>query len=116
MAKDDYYVLAAKVLVYLYKRLKKKTSEDLSYLSPYTKQFPVDAEYFDYVIENLARQGMIEGVVVTPVWGAHPLVEISQTIRITPAGIDYLQENSKIRKILELLPEAAGLVAEFLPI
>ena len=113
MAKDDYYVMAAKVLVFLYRRLKKQEDRDLTYFSPMTKDFPVDAEYFNYLFENLCKQGYIEGVKVQGVWGAAPIVEITQQIRITPAGIDYLQENGKMRKILAMLPEAAGLAAQF---
>lgn len=116
MSKNDYYVMAAKVLVFLYKRLKKETEEGLDYLTPYTKHFPVDKEYFDYLLENLYSHGYITGVRVTKIWGGDPIVTITDRIRITPEGIDYLQENSKIRKILELLPEAAGLVASFLPL
>lgn len=116
MSKNDYYVMAAKALVFLYKRLKKETEKGLEYLSPCTKQFPVDKDYFDYLLENLTKDGYISGVRLTKIWGGGVIVTVTEQINITPKGIDYLQENSKMRRILELLPEAAGIAAEFLPI
>lgn len=116
MAKNDYYVLAAKVLVYLYKRLKGETDTAPSeYLAACTKQFPVDQEYMDYVLEQLKAAGYIDGVIVKGVCGAPPIVILTDRVRILPAGIDFLQDNRKVRKILELLPEAAAIAAEFLP-
>lgn len=43
MAKDDYYTLVAKILVYLYKKYKQKEIEK-DYISPLTKDFPVKDE------------------------------------------------------------------------
>lgn len=39
MAKDDYFVLAYKILAYLYECIKGKKKLDFSYLQPMTKDF-----------------------------------------------------------------------------
>ena len=40
MAKDDYHVIVAKILIYLYKKYKRKYIE-LNYIAPLTKDFRV---------------------------------------------------------------------------
>ena len=47
MAKDDYHVIMCKILIYLYKRLKRKSKVlPEEYLIPLTKYFPIHEEYF----------------------------------------------------------------------
>lgn len=114
MAKDDYYVIVGRILVYLYQRLKKKTDKGIEYLQPNTKDFPIDEEYFNYVIEHMVKQGLIEGVKVTRAWGGDVVSTlVTESTRITPAGIDYLQDNSKIRKAISLIPQAASIMSLF---
>ncbi len=43
MAKDDYYTIVAKILVYLYKKYKQKDIEQ-NYILPMTKNFPIYEE------------------------------------------------------------------------
>jgi hypothetical protein len=50
MAKDDYFVLAYRVLAYLYDCLKGKKKLNPDYLKPLTKDFPIEEEYFNYVM------------------------------------------------------------------
>ena len=60
MAKDDYYTLVCKILVYLYKRLKGKDKTDpVNYIAPLTKDFPVERDYLEYVIEQMVNQGFM---------------------------------------------------------
>ena len=110
MAKDDYYTLVSKVLVFLYKRLKGKAKSDIiDYISPLTNDFPVEREYLEYVSEQLTNNEYVDKVVVTRAWGGD-IVRIDYSkMRITPKGIDYLIENSTIRKIVEFLPEARSI-------
>ena len=43
MGKTDYYTIAAKILVYLYKKYKRMKAEE-DYLFPSTKDFPISEE------------------------------------------------------------------------
>lgn len=117
MAKDDYYTIVAKILVYLYRRLKGETTQKVDeYLQPYTEDFPVKKDYFNYVLEQMVEQGFIDGVTVVKAWGGDTvMVSITDKIRILPAGIDYLRENSTIRKIIQTIPMAAGIADLFVP-
>ena len=104
MSQDDYYVLVAKILVYLYKKYKQKDVDE-DYIAPMTKDFPVKEEQLMETIAMLIDQGYVKGKYVKS-WGGDIVMIDYHSLKITPAGIDYLQDNSKIRKICETLEEA----------
>ena len=108
MAKDDYYVMVAKVLVFLYRKLKNKMPiETLEYLQPNTKNFPVNEEYFNYVLEHMTKKNLIEGVDLVYYSGSRIAdIKLTDEIRITI-------ENSKIRKVLKEVPMAAAIMQIF---
>ena len=94
MAKDDYFVLAYKILAYLYECLKGKRKLDFSYLQPMTKDFPVEESYFCYIIENIYRSGYIEGVIMVPILGEpHPRIKYAENLA------EFLQCN-EIQKVM----------------
>lgn len=110
MAKDDYYTLVCKVLVYLYRRLKGKEKTDpVEYIAPLTNDFPVERDYLWYVIEQMEKQGFIENLLIHKAWGGDIVMMDWSRIRITPAGIDYLRDNNTMKKIAGLLPEARAI-------
>lgn len=113
MAKDDYFVLAAKILVYLYSKLKGKATKDISYLSPRTKDFPIEQDYFEYVLLQLEKQGYIENLYVQKHWGGQ-IVKVTEDLQITPDGIEYLQENSMMKKVFSTVKDLAELAGNFL--
>ncbi len=108
MAKDDYDVLVCKVLVFLYKRLRKKTQEKPEdYIAPMTKYFPVDQDYLNYVLYHMKEKKLIEDIKIIKAWGGDFIVLDISSICITPEGIAHLRDNSLMKKIAEKLPEAA---------
>lgn len=113
MAKDDYFVLAAKILAYLYMRLRGKEKKDISYLSPKTKDFPIEEDYFEYVLLQLEKQGYIEKLYVQKYWGGQ-IVKVTEDLQITPDGIEYLQENSMMKKVFSTVKDLAELAGNFL--
>ena len=114
MAKDDYYVLVAKILIFLYKKLKGKAETTIGeYIVPMTKDFPIDEDYLQYVIVKLFERGYVEDVLITRARGGEVIrVDVSR-MQITPEGIDYLRENSTVRKIAEALPAALPIISLF---
>ena len=111
MAKDDYFVLAYKVLAYLYACLKAGESPSGEYLHYGTDKFPICESYWNYLIANLYRDGYITGVALVPIVGsADNGVKLLPNLQITPKGIEYLQENSMMRKAKEFLKEVKELL------
>ncbi len=104
MAKNDYYTIVAKILVHLYKRYK-QLEIDSDYIAPLSKDFPIKEEQLIETISMMIDQGLIKGNCIKA-WGGDIVFIDYDSLKITPAGIDYLQDNSKIKKICETLIEA----------
>lgn len=114
MAKDDYDTLVFKILAYLYKRLKGKVEDrPADYILPGTKDFPIREDYLDYILLKMLDQGFIERLEVSKVWGGDPIVNVTDQLRITPDGIHYLRDNSTMKKLSTLLPQAAAVASLF---
>lgn len=68
MAKDDYHVIVYQILSYLYQCLKKGEDVDPQQLSVDSDYFKANDQklnkrYWAYIIYNLHRSGLIEGVI-----------------------------------------------------
>lgn len=115
MAKDDYYTIVARILIYLYSRLKGKEKRNPNeYLIPETKDFPISEEYFCFVLSEMKRHGYIR---IDIIYGADgDVIDTDiETIRITQEGIDFLMDNSKVRKAAEIIPMAAQIIGLLQP-
>lgn len=114
MAKDDYDALVFTILAFLYKRLNGKIdNRPAEYIQANTKDFSIQEEYLSYVLEKMQDQGLIERLEVLNVWGEDPIVKVTDQLRITPEGIHYLRDNSTIRKLSQLLPQATSIASLF---
>lgn len=104
MAKNDYFVIVYKVLSYLYDCLKKSTDPDLNYLEQLFEASRVGADYSDYIYSSLYRDGLIQGVaLISMSRKKFPGVKFLPSFSITPAGIEYLQNNSMMAKAVDYL-------------
>ncbi len=114
MAKNDYFVLVYKILKYLYKCLKESQPVDRECLQYGTKDLPIDEVYWEYIFEHIAKDGYVEGVTVSEFINGEKSIKITKYIRITPKGIEYLEENSMMKKAAEAVKDftsmAAGLI------
>ena len=109
MAKNDYFVMAYKLLKYLYDCLKNKRKPNMNYLTHESKYFPVDEDYFDYLIEHLFEDGYIENVIVQYADDS-TIIYLDESVRITPKGIEYIQDNRKMRKIARAIKNIGELI------
>lgn len=111
MAKDDYHVIVYQILSYLYRRLKKGEHVDAAMLAPESPLFKVNKRYWAYIIYNLSRYGMIEGVDFIEYEGIDiPYAACLDHCQITPAGIEYLCDNSFMEKAKSFLKEIKEIV------
>ena len=94
MAKDDYYVIAGKILAYLYAKLKgKSVQKPEEYLRAMTNDFPISEEYFNYVLDEIDACGYIQMTTIK-YWGGDVKRDLS-SLKITHEGINFLSENEK---------------------
>ena len=112
MAKDDYFVLVYKLLAILYTTLKNGKVVTDSELKELSEGLPLD--YWEYILKSLSEDGYITGV--------KPISSLSgnsiqiTTLQITPKGIEYLQDNSKMKKekeVLKNIPQWIALITKF---
>lgn len=116
MAKDDYTRIVCLILTYLYARLRGRIEiKPEVYLQPMTKDFPIEEEYFNFILEEMQKKGWISGLQFVRVWGGDLIhVRGLSRVRITGDGIQYLCDNATMRKALEWLcdnvPALPGIV------
>ena len=115
MSKKNYYVLIYKILKHLKDCLEDSTPPNWNELQPNTKKFPVDDEYWNYIWLNLRKDGLVTGVVEYAVIGAEPQAKITDSLKITPKGITYLDENSSLAKARTAIKSVAELVTAVRP-
>lgn len=112
MARDDYFVLVYKLLKILYTILKSGkaiTNDELKDLSE-----GIPSDYWKYILKTLNEEGYINGIVEVDTLIGNSIKIIN--LQITPKGIEYLQDNSKMQKSAEFvknLPQWISLIAKF---
>jgi hypothetical protein len=108
MSKDDYHVIAYRLLTYLYACLKKSVPADGAVLT--AAYFEIGAPYWEYILKNLSQEGNVTGVLVIPTLTGGDAVKIQPNIAITPKGIEYLSENPLFQKIKEAARDIAAII------
>ena len=100
MARDDYFVIAYRILSYLYECFKMGERPDTDMFGPAT--LGINNGYWVNVMESLFNEGYIIGLTFrTPIGGVSG-VKICD-LRITQKGIEFLQENSLMAKARDFL-------------
>lgn len=101
MAKDDYFVIACRILSYLYDCLKKGNDVDIEQIS--FEKLNIKQSYYEYIIKHMVQDGYLEGVkFISTIGRKTPACDIDD-IMITPKGIEFLEDNSKMKKAVEFL-------------
>nr|WP_314807792.1 YjcQ family protein [uncultured Selenomonas sp.] len=101
MSKDDYHVLAYQLLSYLYDCLRRGEvpDEEQVYWNEAHAAVKVNERYWNYVLRHLSDEGYIEGLSFLSILGRKDLQpRIDGVVAITPKGIDFLDENSRMKK------------------
>lgn len=105
MAKDDYFVIVYKILAYLYTQLKAGAPVDQNIISPDGILCEVNETYWTYIWVNLIDSGYVSGVSYSKAWGGVRIIDNLGSAQITPAGIEYLCENNRLKKAVEYLKD-----------
>lgn len=108
MAKDDYYVIVYQILSYLYVCLKKGEKVDAEKLEPDGGMFEINKKYWIYIMENMVDQGFIRGIAIRKDANETYIRRLDHC-EITPAGIDYLCDNSRIKKAFEFAKDVMAI-------
>lgn len=100
MAKDDYFVIAYRILTYLYECFKQGERPDISLFGP--DALGINNGYWGNMMDSLLSEGYIKGIAVLPKMGGGFGIKILE-LTITQKGIEYLQDNSKMAKVRDFM-------------
>lgn len=114
MAKDDYHVILYQILSYLYTCLKKDVPVDGKKLLPGSDMLKINENYWRFIIVNAYKSGLISGLIVTKAAGGIVIIDGLNDTMITPAGIEYLCDNSFIAKAKEFVEDTVGIISPFI--
>ena len=110
MAKDDYHAIVYYLLSYLYHCL--KTGEKYLELAAYPAFIP--DSYKDFIYIQLAKEGYISGALFGDVGilgkGSETVLKSLYNVQITVKGIEYLQENEKMKKVWAQIKDVRGIL------
>lgn len=111
MAKDDYDIIVYRVLVYLYACLKRKVLFNAESFNASVRKDIESEEYFVKALQMIQEEGLIRGIQFAKSGRISILIDIMDA-EITPDGIHYLKENSRMAKIGEALKKAVDIIAD----
>ena len=115
MAKDDYSVVVFKILTYLYACLKRKALFDEEVFKQIIDKQNITDEYLTDILRMITEEKLITGLVFTKAWGnTYILANGYCDMKITSSGIRYLNENSAMAKVKQLLKDSTGLIGELI--
>ncbi len=104
MARDDYFVIACRILLYLYDCLKMGERANTDFVCSY--QLGIPESYLEYILRHLFANGYIEGGFASIFGRSKEMLDLM----ITPKGIEFLQENSAMNKAREFLKSLKEIV------
>lgn len=118
MAKDDFHVIVYQILAYLYQCLKRGEAVKPELLGVESDYFKVNGQklnerYWRYIIFNLQMMGLIEGIGFADIDNlGYPYPVHLGAAMITPAGIEYLTDDSFLQKA-KMLKNGVKTIARF---
>ena len=115
MAQDDYDVVVFKILTYLYACLKRKTLFDKEVFRQILNKQKISDEYLTDILRMMTDDSLITGLTFTRAWaGTYILTSEYSDMKITSAGIRYLNGNNGMTKVKEVLKDSTGLIGELI--
>lgn len=100
MAKDDYFKIVYVILTELYGCKKQASKVDLQAISP--QRFQVPEGYILDILLDLLEEGYVKGFKVIGTKTGRCILSL-EDIAITMKGIEYLQDNSKMKQVYNVL-------------
>ena len=112
MAKDDYYVIVFKILVYLYAVFRGKEVFRQECYDKAIGKKNINEEYLLRIYKMMSDEGYIEKLSFTRAWGSDliPLFDESE-LKITQKGIDHIETNDKMKTAGRYLAEKADTIS-----
>lgn len=105
MAANDYHIIVYQILEYLYTCLKDGQEVDLASIEKFKVQGCINEKYWQYILRHLCDSSLVEGLHKVPVLGGGVQLRCTHDFCITPAGIEYLMENSLMSRAKQVITD-----------
>ena len=105
MAQDDMHVIMYKILAYLYDCMKKGIQPQESQIRPGGIIGSIPELYWARIMEELSDNYLVKGIGIIHVYSGDIIVNLNDPT-VTFAGVEFLQENSMMKKAAKFLKEA----------
>jgi len=103
MAKDDYFRIVYLILKILYEYKKKHIPVDIQQISAEALQ--IEQGYRDEILGEMLEEGYVKGFNYD-MYIAGDIVTELEDIKVTPKGIEYLQDNNKMKEVAAKIGKA----------
>ena len=107
MPKDDYFKIVYVILTELYHCKKKNENIDLRNIS--SARFQIPEGYLLDILSDMREEGYVKGFEILNSKTGRYIMSL-EDITITMQGIEYLQDNSKMKKVAEALKTIKDIV------
>ena len=114
MPKDDYFAIIYKILQYLYECMIKGVPVDMMNIRWDSKAMQISEEYWKDIVRNIYEDGYIKGVVLVPILGSEKPDIKFNGLGITTKGVEYLQDNSKMKKAAQFIQPVTEILKMFI--
>lgn len=104
MAQNDMYVVMYKILAYLYDCMKRGVRPSQRHYAHDGDVLSIPYSYWAAIMHELANHGYVSGVTVFEDMGGDLIVSDIDPM-ITMEGVEFLQENSTMKKALRFLQD-----------
>lgn len=113
MPKDDFFAIAYRILDYLYTCMREGRRVDPDPIMYDSKAINISQSYWNDIMIELYNNGYIKGVAVIKALNQPDQIKISD-LSITLKGIEYLQDNSKMKKAAGCVKTVLEYLKEFI--
>ena len=110
MAKDDYFVLVYRILTRLYAYFKAGEKPDITTFN--ADILGINYGYFINIMESLYNEGYIKGISIFPAINGQCDIKVID-LKITQSGIEYLQENTMMKKAHNFIKGVTEIIPGF---
>lgn len=107
MKKDDYFIVAYRILAYLYGCMREGKKPDLDDVS--FQKLNIPERYWVDVLESMADEGFVKGISFSEWLGDAVSVKTDRP-KITMAGIQFMQENTAMGRAKAFLKELKEII------
>lgn len=116
MAKDDYDYIVFRILLYLYACFQRKCTFNETVLLKKAAE-DINQDYFMDILRFMQKEELVEGLNYVRAWGNdYALMNDISEMQITPDGIHYLKDNSRMIRIRDTLLEHTGDIVDLIKI